>query len=99
MRNVSVGEGAIVLHKLSAESQPHMVNRQLGLLMSTMNWSIRPTDPVTAINELDLRINAYELQIGERMADTVKRGVLPKGLAPLPEVRKHVMKVLARQNS
>ena len=30
----------------------------------------------------------YELQSGERMADTVKRGVLLIGLAPLPEVQK-----------
>ena len=58
VRNVAVGEGAIALHKLLAEYQPDIVNRHLGLLMSTMNWSIRPTDPVTAINELDLRINA-----------------------------------------
>ena len=60
--------------------------------MSTMHWSIRPTDPVPAINELDLRINAYEVQSGERMADTVNRGVLPKGLAHLPEVQKHVLR-------
>ena len=33
----------------------------------------------------------YELQSGERMADTVKRVVLLKGLAPLPEVQKHVI--------
>ena len=78
VRNVAVGEGAIALHKLLAEYQPDIVNRHLGLLMSTMNWSIRPTDPVTAINELDLRINAYELQSGERIADTVKREVLLK---------------------
>ena len=57
-----------------------------------MNRSIRPTDPVTAINELDLRNDACELQSGERMADTVKRGVLSKGLALLPEVQKHVMR-------
>ena len=67
--------------RLLLEYQPDIVNRHLGLLMLTMNWSIRPTDPVTAINELDLRMNAYELQSGEKMADTVKRGVLLKGLA------------------
>ena len=61
-----------------------------------MNWSIRPIDPVTATNELDLRINAHELQSGERMADAVKRGVLLKSLAPLPEGQKHVMKDSAR---
>ena len=86
-------------YKLLAEYQPDLVNRHLSLLMSTMNWSIRPTDPVTAINELDLRINAYELQSGERMADTVQRGVLLTGLAPFPEVQKHVMKDSARLNS
>ena len=67
--------------------------------MSNMNWSIRATDPVTAVNELDLRINANKLQSGERMADTVKRGVLLKGLALLAEVQKHVMKDSARLNS
>ena len=41
----------------------------------------------------------YELQSGERMADTVKRGVLLKGLAPILEVQKHVMKDSARLNS
>ena len=81
VRNVAVGDAAIALHKLLTEYQPDIANRHLGLLMSTMNWSIRPTDPVTAINELDLRIKAYELQSGERIADTVKRGVLLKGLA------------------
>ena len=78
VRNVSVGEGAIALHRLLAESQPDMVNRHLGLLMSTMNWSIRPTDPVTAINELDLGTNTYVLLSAGRKADTVKRGVLPE---------------------
>ena len=76
-----------------------IVTRHLGLLMSTMNWSIRATDPVTAINELELRITGYEVQSGERMADTVKRGVLLKGLAPFVEVQKHVMKDSARLNS
>ena len=33
------------------------------------------------------------------MADTVKRGVLLKGLAPLAEVQTHVMKDSARLNS
>ena len=33
------------------------------------------------------------------MTDTVKRGVLLKGLAPLLEVQKHVMKDSARLNS
>ena len=42
---------------------------------------------------------SYELQGGERMADTVKRGVLLKGWAPFPEVQKHVMNDSARQNS
>ena len=87
-RNVPFEGGAIALHKLLPEYRPDIVNRHLGLLISTMNWSIRATDPVTAINELDLRIAAYELQSGERMADTVKRGVLLKGLAPLAEVQK-----------
>ena len=36
-----------------------------------MNWTIRATDPITAINELDSRITAYELQSGEKMTDTV----------------------------
>ena len=99
VRNVAVGEGAIALHKLLAEYQPEIVNRHLGLLMSTMNGSIRPTDPVTAINELDLRMNACELQSGEKMADTVKRGVLLKGLAHLLEVQKHVKKDSARLNT
>ena len=40
-----------------------------------------------------------ELQSGEKMADTVKRGVLLKGLAPILEVQKHVMKDSARLNS
>ena len=64
-----------------------------------MHWTIRATDPITVINELDLRITAYELHSNERMADTVKRGVLLKGLAPLAEVQKHVMKDSARLNS
>ena len=33
------------------------------------------------------------------MADTVKRRVLLKALAPLPEVQKHVMKDSVRLNS
>ena len=65
MRNVAVGEGASALHKLLAEYHPDIVNRHLGLLMSTMNWSICATDPFTAINELDLRITAHESQSGE----------------------------------
>ena len=64
VRNVAVGEGAITLHRLLAEHQPDIVNRHMGLLVSTMSRSIRPTDPVTASNELDLRMNAYELQSG-----------------------------------
>ena len=88
VRNVAVGEGAIALHKLLAECQPDIVNRHLGLLMSTMKWLIRATDSVTAINELDLRITTSELPSGERMADTVKRGVLLKGMAPLAEVQR-----------
>ena len=99
VRNVVVGEGAIALHRLLAKYQPDIVNLHLGLLMSTMNWSIRPTDPVTAIDELDLRLNDYELQSGEKMADTVKRRVLLKGLAPLPQVQKHEMKDSARLNT
>ena len=98
VRSVAVGEGAIALHKLLAEYQPDIVNRHLGLLMTTMNWTIRATDPITAVNELDLRITAFELRSNERMADTVKRGVLLKGLAPIAEVQKHVMKDSARLN-
>ena len=30
-----------------------------------MKWSIRATDPITAINELYLRIPAYESQSGD----------------------------------
>ena len=86
VRNVAVGEGAIGLHRLLGEYQPDIVNRHLGLLMSTMNWSIRPTDPLFPINELDLRMNAHELQSGGKMADTVKRGELLKGLALLLEM-------------
>ena len=96
MRNVAVGEGAIALNKLLA---PDIVHRHLGPLMSTVNWTIRATDPVTAINELGLRITASELQSGEKMTDAVKRGVLLKGLAPLAEVQKHVMKDSVRLNS
>ena len=48
VRNVAVGESAIALNKLLPEYQPDIVNRHLGLLMSTMNWSIRAADPVTA---------------------------------------------------
>ena len=92
MRNVAVVEGAIALHKLLAEYEPDIVYRHLDLLMTTMNWTIRVTDPITAINKLALKITAYELQSSERMADTEKRGVLLKGLAPLAEVQKHVMK-------
>ena len=55
--------------------------------MTTMNWTNRATDPITALNELDLRITAYELQSGEKMAETGKR------------VQKHVMKDSARLNS
>ena len=82
MRNVAVGEGAIALHKLLAKYQPDIVNHHLGLLMSTMKWSIRATDPVTSINELDPNFLPYELQSGERMADTVKRGVLLRSGTP-----------------
>ena len=39
------------------------------------------------------------LQSGERLADTAKRGVLLKGLGPIAEVQKHVMKDSARLNS
>ena len=39
VRNAAVGEGAIAVHKLLAEYQPDIVNRHLGLLMSTMNCS------------------------------------------------------------
>ena len=81
VRNVAVGKGAIVLHKLLAEYQPGIVNRHLGLLMTTMNWSIGATDPVTAINELDLRMTSYEFKSIERME------VLLTGLAPLLRCR------------
>ena len=64
VRNVAVGEGATALHKLLAEYQPDVVNRHLGLLMSTTNWSIRTSPPTPAINELDLRTTAYESQSG-----------------------------------
>ena len=67
--------------------------------MSSLNWSIRATDPVTAIGELDLVITDYELQSRERMADTVKRGELLKGLATVAEVQKHLMSDSAILNS
>ena len=38
---------------------------ELCVLMTTMNWTICATDPITAINEVDLRITAYESQSGE----------------------------------
>ena len=98
MHNVAVGVGASALHKLLAEYQPDIVNRHLGLLMTTMNWTIRATDPITAINELDLRITDYELQNNERVAYTVKRGVLLKGVLHA-EVQKLVMKDSAVLNS
>ena len=66
VHNVAVGEGAIALHKLLAEYQPDIVNRHLGLLMTTTTWTIRATDPITAINELYFKITAYELQSNER---------------------------------
>ena len=62
-----VGEGATALHYMFVEYQPDIVNRHLGLVMTTMNWTIRATDPITAINELDLRISAYELKSGEKL--------------------------------
>ena len=37
VRNVPVGEGAVALHRLVAEYPPDVINRHLGLLMSTMN--------------------------------------------------------------
>ena len=86
-RNLAVGEGATGLHRLLGEYQPDIVNRYLGLLMSTMNWSIRPTDPVAAINESDLRINAHESQSSEKMAER---------FGTVPEVQKYVMKDSAR---
>ena len=43
VRNVAVGDGAIALRRLLAEYQPDIVSRHLGLLMSTLSWSIRPT--------------------------------------------------------
>ena len=61
VRNMAVGEGAIRLHELLTEYQPDIINRNLSLLMWTMNWSIRQTDPVTAINGFDLRIKPYRL--------------------------------------
>ena len=99
VRNVAVGEGAIASHKLLAEYQPDIVNCHLGLLITTMTWTIRATDPITAFCVLDLKINAYGVQTSERMADTVKRGVLLKGLAPVAEVQKHVMNDSAKLNS
>ena len=56
--SLRVGEGATALHKLSAENQPDIVNRHLGLLTTTINWTVRATDPTIAINELDLRITS-----------------------------------------
>ena len=41
VRNVAVGEGVIAPHKLLVGYQPDIVNRHLGLLMTTMNWTIR----------------------------------------------------------
>ena len=99
VRNLAVAEGAIALHKLLAEYQPDIDNRHLGLLMTTMNLTIRATDPITAMSELDLRITAYELQSSEKMTDTMKRGVLLKGLAPLAEVQRHVVEDSAGLNS
>ena len=92
VRDVSVLEGAIALHRLLAEYQPDVVNRHSGLLMSTIDWTIRTTAPITAIHQLDLKITAYEEQSTEKMADAVKRGVLLKGLALLAQVQNHVMK-------
>ena len=61
--------------------------------MSTMNWTTRATDPITTMNKLALKITAYELQSSDgEWRTTEKRGVLLKGLAPLAEVKKHVMK-------
>ena len=75
------------------------MNRHLALLMTSMNWTTCATDPITVINDLDLRITAYELQSGEKMSDTLKCGVLLKGLALLAVVQKHVMKDSARLDS
>ena len=90
---MAVGEGAIALHRLLAEYQPDIVNRHLGLLMSTMKWSIRQTDPVTAINQLDLRIKAYELQSRHSETWSAER------FGTLTEVQKHVIKDSARLNA
>ena len=65
VRNVDVGEGATALHKLLEECQSDVVSRHLGLLMSTMNWSVRTSAPVPAINALDLT-NHY-LRVAERL--------------------------------
>ena len=51
-------------------------------------------DPVAENDEIDTVF--HELQSGERMADTVKRGVLLKCLAPIAEVQQYVMKDPAR---
>ena len=64
-----------------------------------MSCTIRATDPIAAINELDLKITAYELLSSEKMADTVKRGALLKGLAQIAGVQKHDMKDSAGLNS
>ena len=74
-----------------AEYQPNIVNRYLVFLMTTTKWTIRATDPITVISELDLKIIAPVLQSNERMADTVKRCLLLKELAPFVEAQKHVM--------
>ena len=63
---------------IDRECQPDVVNCHLGLLMSTMNQAVRATEPIPAINELDLKITAHELQSGETMADVVNIDALFK---------------------
>ena len=74
------------------EYQPNVVGRHLSLLMGVMNWQAKGTDVSASLEELDDKIRKYEMQSKETLTESVKNGVILKGLGTFPEIQKHLLK-------
>ena len=86
---MAVGEGKIALHKLLAEDQPDIVNRHLGLLMSTR---------INAVMTHSTRLNSY-VQMRAKVVDLLRAeaalhvpkdvdGALTVNTTPNPRMRR-----------
>ena len=79
------------MRKLLQEYQPDVIGRHLGLLMKVMRWEAS-ADLAGSLEELDLKITEYENQSKETVAESIKVGIILKGLNYHPDLQKHLLR-------